>query len=189
MYRRVRLNSVSNWKQRHPYLGGCQMIEYKRFLLNSGIAFLLFVVPLHADSRPTNISKSGTTKLDAKFENQIVRITFHTRVFKVDDGCFPDGFEYFNTISLVQQINITVDGKTVFVPRSVFASLFDLKKASVISDKGNLVLTIDGGDGAESYSVRIWFNAKGVTRRSVFEYDHYRNPFEETRYRLASSDD
>ena len=64
---------------------------------------------------------------------------------------------------------ISVEGSTVFVPRSVFADLLDPKLASVRFEKGDFVLTITGADGAESYVVHVYFDMTRVKKKDALQ--------------------
>jgi len=54
----------------------------------------------------------------------------------------------------------------------------------VRASKAGFLLTISGGDGAESYSVRVAFDLSKVTRRVLFGTLTPSRPSQETTYRL-----
>ena len=80
---------------------------------------------------------------------------------------------------------MTIAGKSVFIPRSVFADLSDVNDAKLIMQKGAYVLLLTGGDASESYIVKIGFNSQRVTYRSVTSGEFPQHPLQETFYRLA----
>jgi len=60
--------------------------------------------------------------------------------------------------------------------------LIDPGGATLRFERGLFVLTITGGDGADSYSVRAYFDAMEVSRRMVFSLLIPDKPTEDTRY-------
>jgi hypothetical protein len=87
--------------------------------------------------------------------------------------------------SVVDGLEITIGGKSVFIPRSVFADLSDVNDAKVIMQKGAYVLLLTGGDASESYIVKIVFDSQRVIYRSVTSGEFQQHPLQETFYRLA----
>ena len=102
---------------------------------------------------------------------------------KNSDPRFPLEPDYANEVSVIQRMTITVDGQTLFVPRSVFADLFNARKASVVLEKAAFVLSIVGADGADLYLVRVYFDATMIHRRMVYDAFDSKTPVEETQYR------
>jgi len=62
--------------------------------------------------------------------------------------------------SVVDRIEIVVNGHALFVPRSLFCVLADLNTAEIDVNKRSSVLRLDGGDAAESFILKIEFDAK-----------------------------
>jgi hypothetical protein len=87
--------------------------------------------------------------------------------------------------SVVDGLDITAAGERVFVPRSVFADLADVNDASLSLQKSSYVLLLTGGDASETYTVKILFNRKRVTFRSVTNGEFPEHPLQETIYHLA----
>ena len=69
--------------------------------------------------------------------------------------------------SVVDGLEIGVNGETLFVPRSVFSDRADLNGAEIRPDKDGVVLVLSGGDASESYELRITFDAEHVTGRTL----------------------
>ena len=67
--------------------------------------------------------------------------------------------------SLVDSLEIAVNGNSLFIPRSVFCDLADLYKAELKIGKKCSILMLFGGDASESYIVKIEFNESRVCRR------------------------
>lgn len=68
--------------------------------------------------------------------------------------------------SIVDRLGITVNGRSLFVPRSAFCDLADLTRAEIKVSDSQAVLVLHGGDASESYIVRITFDSAGVIRRT-----------------------
>jgi hypothetical protein len=70
--------------------------------------------------------------------------------------------------SVVDHLEISVDGHPLFVARSVYSDLADLTKASLSDNKaGGYELIMNGGDASESYTVKVTFNASLVGQRTL----------------------
>src|SRR3989442_8625840 len=92
---------------------------------------------------------------------------FHVvRVKKADPGFTLDP-ESYSEVSLIQRMSISVDGRSVVVPRSAFTDLFNVRKAWLIVEKGSFVLSVGGADGADLYLARTYFDSRVVHRRAV----------------------
>ncbi|HKV96972.1 MAG TPA: hypothetical protein VJR90_05730 [Gammaproteobacteria bacterium] len=92
--------------------------------------------------------------------------------------------------SVVDNVTISVNGKNIFVPRSVFCDLADLDRGMLVTDNGNqqLALIFWVGDAAEAYIVKIDFNNVRVTRRRLSLDIHQRELLQDTKYYLQSFD-
>jgi hypothetical protein len=93
--------------------------------------------------------------------------------------------------SIVDQLEIIVNGTALFVPRSAFCSLADLNKAEVKAGKKEWILRLDGGDGgdgAESFIAKIEFDATQVQRRTPAGGASADQLTEETRYHTVVFD-
>jgi hypothetical protein len=70
--------------------------------------------------------------------------------------------------SLVDNIELAVDGRSLFVARSVFADLTDLNVAELRKEKdGIFVLVLRGGDASESFTAEVRFDKTFVRQRQV----------------------
>jgi hypothetical protein len=87
--------------------------------------------------------------------------------------------------SLVDSIEISVNGKQIFVPRSVFCDLADLNTAEIGIGATETMLTLNGGDASESYFVKITFDAERVKSRRLFSSIAPNKPLQETTYQLV----
>lgn len=142
--------------------GGACMIMWRMLM-----TVLLVVLPNAAQGQ-TAIAKSGSTSVSRMFEGKTANVTIHTVRIESSSGAFPSVEWGAKAVTLVQKLEISVDRKSLFIPRSVFADLLDPRLVSVEFEKGNFVLTVTGADGAESYFVRIYFDATQIKRRMLY---------------------
>ena len=84
--------------------------------------------------------------------------------------------------SIVDRVEITVNGNALFIPRSTFSDLADIYRAEIKSAGKGSVLRLDGGDGSEGYIVKIEFDATHVKRRTLASGTLPTKPLQETRY-------
>lgn len=91
--------------------------------------------------------------------------------------------------SLVDSLKISVNGKPVFVWRSVFCDLADLNDAEISIAGTTAKLTLTGGDASESYIAKIYFDKENVTRRTVAGGEDPDSIIQDTRYRIATLGD
>jgi hypothetical protein len=81
-------------------------------------------------------------------------------------------------------MTMRVGDRSVFVPRSAYADLVAPTHA-VIEFRGAAgTVTIRGGDGAEAYVVKLFFDRQRVHRRTFASLLVANQPTEETRYLL-----
>lgn len=71
----------------------------------------------------------------------------------------------------ISHISIAVDEEAMFVPSDAILSVFDPNAVRLRADGPEFLLEIDGGDGAESYRVKIWFDETRVTRRQMTTFE------------------
>ena len=114
-----------------------------------------------------SIIRAGTTYLALKSKTGMATVEIKTVDLKEEDLLVYG--QYTKSPSRINLLNITIDDQPIVVPRSVFSDLIDPHKASIEFKNNQYVLSINGGDGAESYFVHIYFESrKGIVRRSVY---------------------
>jgi hypothetical protein len=133
----------------------------------------------------TMIANSGATSVHAKSAKGKIEVVFHTVRIESGSDAFPIVEWDAKALTLIKKLEFTVEGKRVFVPRSVFADLLDVRTASIESQKGDSVLKIAGGDGSESYFVHVYFDATKVKRRMLYSSLAPLSVAEDTHYRLT----
>lgn len=90
--------------------------------------------------------------------------------------------------NIVGRFQITVGGKNIYVPFSVFADLASLHSLSVEeTDKGGLI-RIKGGSAGSSYRALIEFNERHVFRKKTYLAEFPDEAWEETRYSIVTGD-
>ncbi len=114
------------------------------------------------------VAKAGETSLRAVLNGKKVQITFRTVSLSKSDRGFPLPLNDYNEVSIVQEISIFVDGKRVWVPWSAYADLFNVRGADIAFENGIFKLVTGGAGGADTYSVRIYFNTKRIIRRETY---------------------
>lgn len=133
----------------------------------------------------TVIAKSGPTSVRVRSAGKDIDIAFHTARVERNSDAFPSIESDTKAVTLVQKLEISIGGKSIFVPRSVFADLLDPRKASIQFEKGDFVLKIAGADGAESYFVNVYFDMAKVKRRMLYSALTPSIVAEDTHYRLT----
>jgi hypothetical protein len=109
-------------------------------------------------------------------------VKFHTVVLRKTDPGFPLALADYDNVSLVRGMSISVGGNPLFVPRSVYSDLFNLRGAELTIEKGVFKLVTGGAHGADTYSVRVCFNARRVVKREGYDAFPPYKPLEVTVY-------
>jgi hypothetical protein len=135
---------------------------------------ILLAAGLHAETvqQQKPVSPNGETVIDAKsakFNVRVKIVTHQVNVGKPSDErpkVIRSACTYSHyPCSIVDRLEIAVNGKSVPVPCSVLCSVTaDLNTAEVKIEQNKAILTLDGGDASESYIVKIEFNKEMVTR-------------------------
>jgi hypothetical protein len=150
------------------------------------LVLLTFGAALGADK--TRIVHSGETKLSARAAGRNVQVTIRTQVKRVklypeeDDATAPNR-------SVVEDIEIVVNGKPVVVPGSVSCWLIIPLEAEIRMGKTGSMLTITGGDTSAAYVVQIEFDSIRVRQRRVFSAVIPDKPVEVTTYYVRTMPD
>jgi hypothetical protein len=130
--------------------------------------------------KPTKIALSGDSELETKVAGKTIRVVVST--YKVDLGSPnptppPTGEGKTNCTfsrfpcNQISNVRIWVAGKKLFVPRSVFADRADVGNMRIASEAGMYVLTLDGGDASEGYSLKVFFDAGHVKKRELYDVE------------------
>lgn len=143
----------------------------------------------YADARSAVISPSGETSLTAAAAKLALQVKIKTREVQIGKPSDPrpeiieSNCTYSRyPCSVVDRIEISVNGNRIFVPRSVYSDLADLNNGEIQLRKAGAVLRLGGGDGSEGYIVTIEFDTDRVKRRIVAPGMSPKSVMEETKY-------
>lgn len=107
--------------------------------------------------QPTPIAPHGETRLEAGSAPSRVRVVIKTRQVGAEEH--PDRRTRWLPStprpSVVQDLEIHVGSRSLFVPASAFSDLSGLREARLRVGSRASVLTLSGGDASESYVVTI----------------------------------
>jgi hypothetical protein len=169
---------------------------YRRFLV---LLFICVWVPsgatlasAHADQASTRVASQGETlivatagklKADVRIKTHLVQIgkPSDPRPAAIESSCTYSKYP----CSIVDRLDVTVNGAPIFVPRSAFCGLADLNTAELKPVDKGAILTLNGGNASESYIAKIEFDAAHVKRRILSSAMEPNQPLEETIYHLA----
>lgn len=147
----------------------------------------------HADQASSKVASQGETLVAAttnKFKVQVKIKTHEMQIGKPSDGrpiMIESNCTYSKyPCSIVDRLDISVNGTSLFVPRSAFCDLADLNKAEIKVDEKGLSLRLYGGGASESYVVKIEFNAAEVKRRTLSSTVLPDQPTQETIYHVVT---
>ncbi len=141
----------------------------KRFITMLIILYSLSAQCLYAETapKPTEIAPKGETVIVAKSNEMDVRVKINARKMHAGEPGYerpPDAI-YFPH-SIVTNIEISVDNKPLFVPHDILCDLIQVNWAKINIMQKEAILTITGGDGAETYIVRIKFDKERIKHTS-----------------------
>jgi hypothetical protein len=136
------------------------------------IVFLFFVCEIgcHAATpKLVKINSNGKTVISANLGKGRVEVTIRTREVQVSrtgtirPDYLPSTCTYAAVCSIVEGLEIAVDGKAIFVPQSVISDMAWIHTAELRLD-ANMMLLLSEGDASESYFIRIDFDKERVKR-------------------------
>jgi hypothetical protein len=132
-----------------------------------------------------SIAPSGSTSIHATTAGKKVDLAIRAARIESSSEIFPNIESGAKSVTLITDLQLTVNGARIFVPRSVFADLLDPRTTSIRPEKSDILLTISGGDGAESYFVSIIFDSMKVKRRLLYSTLTPTVPSQVTTYTLS----
>ncbi len=178
-------NELARYKRRQ-LLSGCAM---RRFLITAFSCVVACGMYGRADQLAKLVATHGDTTISATIDKWNARATITThevQIGKPSDGR-PEVIQSSCTYSrypcsVVDRLQITVNGNALFIPRSAFCDLADLNDAEIVSGTNGLILRLGGGDASEAYIVKIEFDGTRVTRRTLSSGTLPNKPLQETIY-------
>jgi hypothetical protein len=84
--------------------------------------------------------------------------------------------------SVLDSLVLSLDGHKIFVPRSAFFGVSDLRSAALVQHDKNFVLIMQGADASEAYILKIVFDKSGVQSRILFAASEPEIALETTQY-------
>jgi hypothetical protein len=132
--------------------------------------FMLAITGAQAVQASTRAASRGETLVVATSGRLKVQVKIKTHEIKIGErpAVIESSCTYSRTpCSVFDRIDITVNGKPLFVPRSAFCDLADLNYAEIEVDQKASFLRLGGGDASEAYRAKIEFDATGVKRRTL----------------------
>ncbi len=90
--------------------------------------------------------------------------------------------------SIVDRIEIYINDKPIFIPKSVFCDLADIGTAALIVTNKINILTLGGGDASESYRAIIKFNSDRIISREKWDNEAGEKSQETTYFKIEMSD-
>jgi len=145
------------------------------------VASLTAPVPVSSKGETVVSSRLGNLAIEARIRtHELPNGTAASPVKPTDSACTMSRVP----CSIVDGLDIAIAGEPIFVPRSAFADLADLSSAKLAIEHGKYVLVLVGGDASESYVVRIAFDRRHVTYRSLTSGEFPEHPLQETIYHL-----
>ena len=145
-----------------------------------GILFLslsILVLFLNAFSRldvEQVVNPNGKTEFKFNTVRHSIEVEIQTQELKItnpSDGI--DAILYSKCTrsripcSLLIRIDISVNGKKLFIPRSAYLDLADIHHATIVENETYMTILFRGGDASESYIAKIDFNENRVLKRSI----------------------
>lgn len=125
------------------------------------------------ENRAVEVAKQGVTELNEAFSRNKISVKITTLEVDIGEPSDPWPEKKLTSCtysrfpcSLVNDVEVAVDGNDLFVARSVYADLADINWASLREKRaGRYILTMNGGDASESYTAEVEFDEKMVRRR------------------------
>ena len=155
------------------------------------ILFLAMSHPLPSSLvAQVSVNPKGETVISSGFKTGTVQVKIRTHELPNGTGdkpVKPSGSSCTMSripCSAVDEVGITVAGEPLFVPRSAFADLADINNAKLATEHEKYLLILVGGDASESYVVKIEFDRKHITYRSLTSGEFPERLLQETYYHL-----
>ena len=152
------------------------------------LAVIVVVIGVEGATAQTHMAKplnsEGATTLDASSATLKVSVAVKARDVRANDliGDRVEPGQYPDTLRIIQNIQITVNGSRIHVPHSAYADLLNARQAEISVGGKSPTLILRGGDGSESFVARIEFDKTTVKRRAVFNTLQTGKVLEETIY-------
>lgn len=135
-----------------------------------------------------SVATDGTTRISFTRRDTLITVDLDSVRIQRINPLFPRGesFAALDEVGIVRDIQISVGSNSVFVWRSAFADLVNPSRAVVSQAGRNYRLEISCRDGAEAYTVELYFDKTSINRRVLYSALTPRDASEDTRYKLKT---
>jgi len=169
------------------------MVPRNRLLSMLALSLILVAGDGRCSDEMTNLLKIGTVQIKAKVGKANIEVTIGTKRSTpvhldveaaanatLDElKCNPT-----DVCLAVERFSISVNGKRIAVPLSVYSDFTNLGLGRIAAHKEGYELLLIAGDGVTSREIRIVFSDDRVIRRSVYsDMAEDGKPVQETNYR------
>lgn len=164
----------------------------------SRIFLVAIVWPLCAVANPatTSVFANGETTIKDTVDGHQIVVKIWTREIDIgkSDPTRPpisrNSCTYTRVpCSVVEAIQIVINGTSIPVPRSAFCDWSDLTTAKLATVENYPTLIVTGGDASEAYEAKIQFDTSKVVKRVLASGMDIKHPLEITAYYEVSLDD
>ena len=136
----------------------------------------------------SNLASKGVTEIKSTFGKTQVLIKITNHEFEIGKPSDQRPKQILSSCtyarfpcSPVDYLEIFVNGQPLFVARSVYADLADVNKAKLQRKKGQFILTLDGGDASESFTLALFFDEQLIKKR-ILKSNEANQVLQETTY-------
>ena len=168
-----------------------RLIRGLQSLLVPSLFVLLCSPCATAAAQEVHISPNGRTNVTTHFANSTVEVVLNTHeiqngtpanpVKPQDSSCTMSR----HPCIVLDSLAVSVNGKPLFVARSVFCDLADVGTAELNHRGDAWELTLVGGDASEAYSVMIEFTNKFIRHRTLLDLESGQKVQETTYYQVV----
>jgi hypothetical protein len=118
---------------------------------------------------PQAIRPNETTTLSGVSGKRKVTVVIQAKEWPTNDLLDDERatWAHGNTVLVVRAMKITIGDHALWVARSSFADLLQVRTVELQVARGGGSVIIRGGDASTSFEARIEFDDKGVTRRRI----------------------
>jgi len=164
-------------------------------ILLVAIAAIAWPLCIVTASSPTTIIANGETTIKDTVGGHQIVVKIWTR--KIDIGksdptrppISHNSCTYTRVpCSVVEAVQIVLDGISISVPRSAFCDWSDLTTAKLSVVENHPALIASGGDASEAYEAEIQFDTSRVVKRVMASGMDIKHPLETTTYYEVSLD-
>lgn len=136
-----------------------------------------------------SISPNGRSVISETVDGQSARVELLTHTVNIGS---PASMRHSATAAactfsrfpciVLDSLVLSLDGDKIFVPRSAFCGVSNLRTAALVHQDKSLVLVMQGADASEAYILKIIFDKSGVKRRILFAASEPTMALETTQY-------